>query len=415
MSTAGIIAICVLVALGFYVAWLAGKPETVALVPEDCAKALREHFPADTVEGNSLSTFTDFDSLVSAIEADVAGAKSYVHLLFFKYEDDPVGRRLGNLLSRKAAEGVEVRLMYDDAVNKSRYPLYRDLRAAGLDVRGFGKMVIPFLRKKDNYRNHRKIVVVDGRVAYVGGMNIAERYGLGLGWGRWRDTQLRIEGPAAAACELAFATDWVHEDPSAAAVLSDARYYPEVPASGTSKVEILCSGPIGEGPVIMDRICRMLDESREYVWMESPYLIPTPQVRDSIIRAARRGVDVRLIIPPRGDRGVLTPLATKAYVGPMLREGVRIWLYDPGYMHSKTIVCDGRYATVGSTNIDSRSFLLDLEVNAFIDDPVYEASLKEIFLDDAARSSEIDPAAWARRPLPEKAAESFAKLFSYQL
>lgn len=415
MSTASIIVICAVVALAFYVAWLAGKPVNTALVPDDCAKALREHFPADTREGNSLTTYTDFDNLVSAIEADVAGAQSYVHLLFFKYEDDPVGRRLGDLLARKAAEGVEVRLMYDDAVGKSRYSLYRDLRAAGLEVRGFGKMVIPFLRKKDNYRNHRKIVVVDGRIAYVGGMNIAERYGLGLSWGRWRDTQLRIEGPAAAACELAFATDWVREDPSATADLSDARYYPEVPAAGASKVDILCSGPIGDGPVIMERICRMLDESREYVWMESPYLIPTPQVRDSIIRAARRGVDVRIIIPPRGDRGILTPLATRAHVGEMLREGVRIWSYDPGYMHSKTIVCDGRYATVGSTNIDSRSYLLNLEVNAFIDDPAYEASLKEVFLADAAQSSEIDPAAWGHRPLLEKAAESFAKLFSYQL
>ena len=409
------IALSAIVMLAAYIIWLAGKPAQAPLLDEATEEQLSSAVPPHGTDGNSLDIYTGFDAMVEALERDIQGASVYVHLIFFKYEDDPVGRRLAGLMARKVAEGVEVRLMVDDAVNMGRRKLYSDMKAAGIQVRGYSPLHVP-LRKSDNYRNHRKIVVVDGKVAYIGGMNIAERYGTGLEWGCWRDTQIRIVGPAAADCELAFARDWTRMDaPGSEPVLSNPRYYADPLPQGGTNVEIVCSGPVGEGPVVMERLCSMLDSARDYVWLESPYLIPTKEVKEALCGAARRGVDVRLIIPPKGDRGVLTPLATKAYIQEVLDSGVRIATYDKGYMHSKTAVCDDRLATVGSTNIDVRSYLLDLEVNAFMDDPAFAARMKRVFQDDESCSTFIDPAAWKKRSFFSKAAESFAKLFSFQL
>jgi len=413
MNYSGLIVIAILLALAAYLGWLLSPPgPPKPLIPEEKEKELLANVPADTASGNDVETFITFAPMVERMEEDIESARSYIHILFFKYEDDPIGRRVAERLARKVAEGVEVRVMVDDAVNKSRRRLYREMRSKGIQVKSFAPMYPPFLRKWDNYRNHRKIVVVDGRVAYIGGMNIAERYGKGLQWGCWRDTHIRITGPAATRCEFAFARDWAYKDGE---LLSDSKYSPLQGAAGSTNVDIVCSGPRGEGPSVMHRICKMLDESTRYAWLESPYLIPTKEIADSLCNAARRGVDVRIIIPPRGDRGILTPLCSNAYVAQMLSAGVRVARYRNGYMHSKTIVSDDHSVTVGSTNIDPRSYILDYEINAFIDDTAYASQMKSIFAEDEAQSEYIDKDAWARRGLLERGAEAFAKLFSSEL
>ncbi len=411
MSSAGIIILAIIAALAAYAAWLFSPPGAPKpMLPEEKERALLEHVPADTAEGNNLETFTSFNPMIEKMEEDIETAQSYIHILFFKYEDDPVGRRVSERLERKAAQGVEVRVLVDDAVNKTRERLYGEMRSHGVQVKLFSPMHIPII-KSDNYRNHRKIVVVDGRVAYVGGMNIAERYGIGLTWGRWRDTHLRITGPAVTRCEYAFARDWAYKGGE---VLSDAKYSPVQAPAGNIRADVVCSGPRGDGPAIMHRICRMLDESKSYAWLESPYLIPTNEVRDSLRRAAARGVDVRIIIPPRGDRGVLTPLCTNSYIEEMLEAGVRIARYRSGYMHSKTIVCDDHLVTVGSTNIDPRSYILDYEINVFIDNEDYAHRMKEVFAADEAISDYMEKECWARRGLLARAGEKFARLGSAQ-
>ena len=412
MSTGGIVLLAVLLALIAYAAWLFAPPGAPGpLIPPEQEKALLQNVPADTRRGNSVATYTTFTEMVAAMENDIETAKEYVHLLFFKYEEDEVGRRVAERLARKVSEGVEVRVMVDYPVNMNRGRFYDGLRAKGIQVKLFSPMCIPFMKPSDNYRNHRKIVVVDGRVAYVGGMNIAERYGIGLEWGTWRDTHIRIAGPAVTRCEFAFARDWAHKGGE---LLSDARYFPPQAAAGPTDVDIVCSGPRGEGPEVMRRICAMLDGSKRYAWLESPYLIPTREIRDSLLNAARRGVDVRIIIPPRGDHGVLTPLCTNSYIEEMLKAGVRIARYRSGYMHSKTVVCDDRQATVGSTNIDPRSYILDYEINAFMDDEAYASLMKSIFKKDEEFSDYIDPEVWKRRGLLARAGEAFARLGSAQ-
>ncbi len=408
-----ILIVAVILALVAYLAWLLSPPGAPKpFVSADKDIVLKENITQPESRGNDIRTFTAFSPMVSAMEQDIRSARSYVHLSFFKFEDDAVGRRLAGLMAEKAAQGVEVRLLVDWAVCAKYRSLYKEMEADGISVKLFSPIAIPFLRKSDNYRYHRKIVVIDGLVAYIGGMNIADRYGEGLSWGQWRDTHIRITGTAVPDCEYAFARDWAYGDGD---LLSDAKYYPKVAPTGSTGIDIVCSGPRGEGPAVMTRLCDIIDRSERYAWLESPYLIPTKEVQDSLFRAASRGVDVRIIIPPRSDRGWFTPLASKSYIAGFLDAGVKIAEYGKGFMHSKTIVCDDRYVSVGSTNIDPRSYILDYEINAFMDDPSYASVMKDIFIDDEQGAHYIDKDEWARRSLPEKTGEAFSKLLSAQL
>ncbi|MBQ9462225.1 MAG: cardiolipin synthase [Bacteroidales bacterium] len=412
MTSTGIAAIAAAAAFMIYAFWVLGKPSISPLVDEETAGLLRGGLPEGSLGGNKIETFPGFDPMVESMITDIAGARHHVHILFFKFEDDPVGRRFVELLSQKVKEGVEIRLMYDDGANLKRRKFFRQMQDAGIETLGFNLLHLPFPSKYNNYRNHRKIVVVDGRVAYIGGMNIAERYGKGLFWGCWRDTQIRIEGPAAAQSQLAFAMDWAHEGGK---LLTGPEYYPLLPEAGNSAVETLCAGPIGDGPVIMERICSLIDSCSKRVWIESPYLIPTKEIKRSLFAAARRGVDVRIILPPRGDRGVFTPLATKSYVAEFLAAGVKIAEYQDGYMHSKMHIFDDRLVSQGSTNIDVRSYIIDEEINVFIDDHDYNRQMQELFLTDESRSVYIKPAEWARRPVLQRIGEAISRIPSFQL
>lgn len=401
-----------ILAISAFIVWITGKPgKTPPGKPEELAR-LAGCMPGDCREGNHITTYTGFFPMMEGLEQSIKSARHHIHFQFFKFEDDPSGNRIATLLAMKAAEGVEVRVLYDDAANLTRKGFYRRLAKSGVQVMPYGRMYLPIIRKKDNYRNHRKVVVVDGRTGFVGGMNIAERYGTGLRWGCWRDTHIRIEGPAASQLQLAFLTDWLY---ASSQLLADPVYFPAVPGCGSSKVEILTSGPIGEGPVIMHRLSHLLDSAKEYAYLQSPYFIPTRQIMHAMCNAAERGVDVRLIIPYRGDHGVLTPWASKSYIEEAQDSGVKIAFYRIGYMHSKTWVVDDRWTTVGSTNIDVRSYLLDEEANAFIDDPAYARKMKDIFMEDESFSEYIDPQEWKLRSGLERLKQGFARLFSSQL
>lgn len=405
-------AIIIILLLLIWIVWLTSKPSRSALVGEAERKQLDELQQKDTATGNHLLIYADFHPMVEQLLSDIGSAQQFIHLQFFKFEADAIGQCIGDALVQKAKEGVEVRLMYDDLTNhKSRW-YYSKLRQQGVEVRGFGPARIPFLRKKDNYRNHRKVVVVDGKIGYIGGMNIADRYYQGLRWGNWRDTQIRIEGPAVAQLQHSFLCDWRY---ATGQLLARKDYFPTVAPKGDTPARVLTSGPIGDGPAIMAEFCRILDESRQYVYWDSPYFIPTKAVMQSLCNAARRGVDVRITIPPRGDRGILTPLASKSYMQEALEAGVHFYFYGKGYMHSKIMACDDRTATVGSTNIDPRSFLLDLEINLVVEDRAFTREIKEICLADEKDSECITMEKWQQRPILQRVMERMARIFSAQL
>lgn len=359
--------------------------------------------------GNDVKVFTTFDDMYSALMEDLGRASDHVNFEFFKFEDDPLGRKVGQLLIDLAGRGVDVRVTYDSAANLTRGRFYRWLRKGGVKVRAFMPVVVPFLSSSTNYRNHRKVVVIDGKVGYMGGMNIAERYSTGLKWGIWRDTHIRVQGPAVAEMQAAFIVDWQF---CSKELIGGERFFPQIPPCGESVLQIATSGPMDEWNVTMQGMIRLINQAKKYVYIESPYLIPTDAVLVALRNAALAGVDVRLIIPYRGDKGILVPLATRSYVSEALVAGVKVYFYRAGYMHSKTIVADGTVATVGSTNLDIRSFEQDFEINAFIYDRAVARQLRDIFMDDLSRSEEVLPGEWEKRSRWEKFKESFARLFS---
>ena len=376
---------------------------------EDLATLLWMTNKAIPLAGNEVKIYTAFDPMLEDLLADMDKATDHVHFEFFKFEDDRTGRRVGEKLRELASRGVEVRVTYDSAANLTRHRFYKWLRKGGVQVRAFLPVILPFLSSTTNYRNHRKIVVIDGKVGYLGGMNIADRYSKGIRGGQWRDTHVRISGPAAAELQTAFLVDWQY---CSKCFVSGERYFPRVESCGDSIVQIATSGPMDEWKVTMQGLIRLITQSERYVYIESPYFIPTEPVMLALKNAALAGVDVRIIIPYHGDKGFLVPLASRSYVEEALIAGVKLYFYGGGYLHSKTVVSDGTVCTVGSTNLDVRSFEQDFEVNAFIYDKEIARELRDAFLDDMKESTRVSLEQWRKRSRWEKFKESFARLFS---
>ncbi|MCR5071134.1 MAG: cardiolipin synthase [Bacteroidales bacterium] len=360
------------------------------------------------VTGNDVRVYTDFSAMYADLLADLEAAQHHIHFQFFKFEDDEMGRKAEEILVRKAREGVQVRLQIDDLANLSRRRFFRRMAEQGVLVRPFFRVQL-FLSSDTNYRNHRKNVVIDGRVGYTGGMNIAKRYAVGIRDGVWRDTHIRVEGPVVSELQTAFLIDWKF---STKQLLDDPVYFPKVPATGNLLMQVATSGPMGEFRVIMQAILRVFSESRKYVYVQTPYFIPNEPLGASLRNAALAGVDVRLIIPRRDDVNIIVTLAARSYVKDLLEAGVKVYFYEKGFMHAKTVVADDEVFSVGSTNLDIRSFEQDFEINAFIFDRKMARRMKEQFLLDLESCTQVDPERWARRKKIHRFWESVARLFS---
>lgn len=375
----------------------------------DMANLLWMTNKAVPLTGNDVRLYTSFDPMVMDMMEDMRRAKDHIHLEFYLFEDDNVGHEIGSILIAKAREGLKVRVQIDDAANFQRWRFYKWLREGGVEVKSFLKVFPPFLTSDTNYRNHRKVVVIDGRVGYAGGMNLADRYSKGIACGKWRDTHFRVEGPAASELQTCFLVDWQFTTKQ---FVCEDRYYPKCEPVGDVTMQVASSGPLDEWNVTMQGILRIITQSRKYVYIQSPYFIPTEPVMMSLRNAALSGVDVRIIIPSSGDRGAITTYASRSYVRDALAAGVRVYFYTGGYMHSKAIVSDDKISTVGSTNIDVRSFEQNFEVNAFFYDEEIACKLREAFMEDLRECIEIDKDHWESRRAWRRYAESFARLLS---
>ena len=362
------------------------------------------------LNGNNVEIMTDFRTMSDRLVSDIEVARHHINMLFFKFEDDAAGRRIADALIRKAEEGVQIRLIYDDAGNlmvPRRF--YRRLRQHGIQVRGFMRIFLPILSRDYNSRNHRKVVVIDGEVGYMGGMNIAQRYAEGLKWGIWRDTHIRITGPGVSELQTSFLTDWKFtkgDEPDLDSM------YPYNPPCGNTLMQIVTGGPMGKWNVMMQAYMTAIASARRHAYLQSPYFIPPEPIMKTLQNAALSGVDVRVMIPYRGDKGVLPPWASRSYIKDALDAGIRIYLYKKGYMHAKTMTIDDSLVTIGSTNIDFRGFEQDFEINAFMYDGRLAVQQREIFLKDQKDAELIDPLEWDKRPLTDKAKESVARVFS---
>lgn len=295
---------------------------------------------------------------------------------------------MSDALIAKAAEGVEVRVIHDDVgcwSVPSRF--YERMREGGVEVHAFMPVRFPAFTSKVNYRNHRKIAVFDGRVGYVGGMNIALRYVKGLGAQAWRDTMVRIHGNVVYGLQRAFLVDWFFVDRT---LITDRRYYPEFPLPQTECLaQVVTSNPIDPWPKIEQGFVRVIHSARQYVYIETPYFLPTEPVLFALRTAALSGVDVRLMIPRKADSKFVA-WASRSFVKEIADAGVRVLFYDRGFNHSKLLVSDDLLATIGSTNVDFRSFEHDFESNVFFYDQAMALRVKQVFLDDEADSIPLD-------------------------
>ena len=360
-------------------------------------------------EGNAIQVYSDGYSMIQALLESIYSAKHHIHLQYYIFEDDAVGYLVRDALMDKAREGVEIRVLYDDVGSwKVSHVFFDEMREAGIEVRGFLKVRFPRFTSKVNYRNHRKLVIVDGKMGFIGGMNLAERYLKGVDWGIWRDTMMKIEGKAVYGLQTAFLTDWYATDHS---LITSSVYFPRMDDKGHVLIQIATSDPVGEWRDIMQGLLLAITSAKNYIYIQTPYLLPTEVILVALKTSALSGVDVRIMIPEHSDSRMVH-WGTCSYLEELMEAGVRIYMYQKGFLHSKLMVSDDSLASVGSTNIDFRSFEHNFEANAFLYDSASVLQLKEIFLSDQKDAKLLHLRTWRMRPWYQKVKESVIRLFS---
>ena len=334
---------------------------------------------------NQIDIMTDGYAFFPELLRDIAAAKHHIHLDMYIFEDDSLGQLVADALIDKARQGVMVRVIYDDVgCWKVSHAFFERMREEGIEVAAYLPVRFPSFTSKVNYRNHRKLIIVDGMTGYIGGMNIAFRYVKGAGEQSWRDTMLRITGGAVYGLQRAFLIDWYFVDRT---LITDRVYYPQLStlhsphSTNNCLAQIVTSGPTNPYPEIMQGYVRIILAARRYVYIETPYFLPNEPVLFAIKTAAQAGVDVRILCPLRSDARFVE-WASRSYLREAYEAGVKVYLYQKGFLHSKMMVCDDSVITCGSTNVDFRSFENNFEANAFIYDEGTALRMKNVFLRD---------------------------------
>lgn len=362
-----------------------------------------------TFEGNQVEFYTNGYSMIQSMIRELSRARHHIHLEYYIFEDDAVGRLLRDVLIDRARAGVKVRVLYDDVgCWKVDHAFYEQMLCEGIEVQGFLKVRFPQFTSKVNYRNHRKLTIIDGEVGFIGGMNIAERYLKGVSWGSWRDTQVKLSGKAVYGLQTAFLTDWYAVDRS---LITSVEYFPAMPSRGETIAQIVTSDPVGEWKDIMQGLMMAICSARHYFYVQSPYFVPTEQIKTALQTAALSGVDVRLMLPKRADTWLIHE-SSLSYLEDMMKAGVKIYLYRRGFLHSKLMVCDDELSTVGSTNMDFRSFEHNFEANAFFYDKMTALAIKNIFLEDQKHCLLLSSKIWNKRSWKNKVIESVVRLLA---
>lgn len=359
---------------------------------------------------NDVAFFTNGLDKFTQLFEDIRQAKRFVHVEYFILRDDSLGQRLIAELTAKAQAGVEVRLIIDDwGCKLTPDTLFQPLREAGGKVYRFLPVTLKFVFNA-NYRNHRKVVVIDGCIGYVGGMNVGVEYlGQRPNQSPWRDTHLRIVGPAVASLEARFLMDYIYV--SGEEVELGERYLlSDAPRSGRTPIQIVSSGPDSVEQHVKQGFLKMINSATETINIQSPYLVPDDSILEALKVAVFSGVDVRIMLPKKPDKQFVYNV-TMAYAGELLKAGARIFLYD-GFLHSKAIVVDSSYLSIGSANMDIRSFMLNFEVNAFIFDRAKAGEYDTIFKDDTDNSRELTLEEYNDRGMWTKFKEDVCRLFA---
>lgn len=363
-------------------------------------------------QDNAMTIYADGTEKFEALIADLEQAKDHIHFQYYIFRLDNLGKRIYEVLVRKAKQGVKVRILYDDIGSRGvRKKDFEELIAHGGEVGVFFPSILPLINPRLNYRNHRKIVIVDGRVGYIGGFNVGDEYlGLDKKFGYWRDTHLRIEGSSVHPLQTRFILDWTQASETHQ-LKYDERYFPAIPQKGNVGIQIVSSGPDSEWEQIKDGYLKMIYEAKDYIYIQTPYFIPDASFIDAVKIACLSGIDVRIMIPNKPDH-MFVYWATYSNVGKLLKAGARVFIYENGFIHTKQVVVDDHVSTVGTANIDMRSFKLNFEVNAFIYDKIESHKLAELFEKDMLDSTELTYEMYLNRSNLIKVKESLSRLIS---
>ena len=369
-----------------------------------------KHNDAIYSQNNLVDLFTDGKDKFSALIRDLENAKDHIHLLYYIVRHDQLGTKIANVLIKKAKEGVTIRLLHDDAGSRALSRSFiKRLRAANIQVESFFPPKIPKINLKINFRNHRKLAIIDGQIGYIGGFNIGDEYlGKSEKFGYWRDTHLRIQGDAVKMMQIRFILDW--NQASRHEIEYDDRYFIGG-EKGDVGVQIVSSGPDQQWEQIKYGYIKMIMSAKESVYIQTPYFIPDESLMDALRIAALSGVKIKIMIPNKPDH-IFVYWATLSSIGELLNEGAEVYLYQNGFMHAKTIVVDGKLSSVGTANIDVRSFRLNFEVNAFLYDIDIAQKLVEAFEKDVLLSTQMTKSLYEKRSLGIRFKESISRLLS---
>ncbi len=362
-------------------------------------------------QNNEIEIYTDGERKFQELFNSIENAKDHIHMEYYIIRNDDLGNKLLNILSKKAKEGVEVRLLYDSVggrqISKDKI---EKLKSSGVKVAVFFASTIPFVNFKINYRNHRKIVVIDGTVGFVGGFNVGNEYmGLNNKIGYWRDTHLKISGDAVIDLQTRFFLDWSHASKQELMFLP--KYFPDNRMQGKVGIQIISSGPDKSDEVIKSNYVKMINSAKKSILIQTPYFVPDASVFEAIKIAATSGVDVRIMIPCKPDHPFVY-WATYWYCGGLLKYGVKVYIYEYGFLHAKTLVIDGTVASVGTANFDVRSFKLNFECNAIIYDTKTSKMLYDIFMEDLNYSMELTRELYLERGILIRFKESVCRLLA---
>jgi len=360
---------------------------------------------------NKIKIFNNGEDTFQSFFSAIKEARHHIHLEFYIYRNDGIGTQLQELLIKKAQQGVKVRLIYDGlGGRKLTKDFIKKFEENGIRTSCFSPIIMPLIKNRIDYRNHRKILIVDGKIGFVGGINIGDEYlGKSKQFSFWRDTHLRIEGDAVKFLQHIFLQDWYF---STREKIRDFNYYPHCESNlGEELVQIAASGPDSPWEPIMQMYFSMIATAEKTIYLTTPYFIPSESILTAIKNAALSDIDVRIILPGKPDKRFVL-WASMSYLKELLEAGVRVYQYQKGFIHSKTLVVDGLVSSVGTANMDLRSFNLDFEVNAFIYNKAVAQRLEADFFNDIHDSKEISYHDYQQRPLLMKFLESLSRLFS---
>ena len=361
---------------------------------------------------NAVDIFTDGNEKFEALITDMDAAEHFIHIQYYIIKNDVLFERIRRVLERKVKEGVEVRILFDAMGCRSvsrRY--WKKLKEAGIQTAEFFPASLRRMHLRINYRNHRKIAVIDGKKAYVGGFNIGKEYiGLDPKFGYWRDTHLRIRGSAVLALELRFIMDWNY---TAKENLFQEEKYFKVPEKiyGDSLIQIIYSGPDTSLQNIRNNYLRLIAKAEKSIYIQTPYFIPDEAILNALIIAAHSGIEVNIMIPCKPDHPFVY-WATYSYIGDMVHAGAKCYTYNNGFLHAKGVIVDEKVLCYGTANMDIRSFQLNFEVNAVIYDQKEAARMTEIFREDLKQCRQITKDFYNRRSLYIRIKEQFCRLLS---